>query len=122
MNDKMFQDIFDKLQNGLPKKWKKVVMYIAYTKGSYSMKYYVDDGRGSYKDCFELLGKAELIKLFMSIDAIIKPVRAFLTEKNRWNVLSLVIEESGNIKADYDYSNIDDNRISYEEQWKERYL
>ncbi len=122
MTEKLFQDLFDKLQDGLPKEWNKVVVYIAYTQGSYSMKYYVDAGNGEYIDCFKLLGKTELVKMFMSIDGMIKPVRSSLAEKDRWNVLTLTIENSGKIKADYDYASIDENRIAYEEQWKEKYL
>ena len=43
-----FQNIFDKLQDGMPTEWDKVVLYVAYFEGSYSMKYYVRKEKAEY--------------------------------------------------------------------------
>ena len=33
MNDKIFQEIFDRLQDYLPEDWKRVIYFVGYTKG-----------------------------------------------------------------------------------------
>lgn len=124
MNEKLFQDIFDKLQEVLPEGWSRIAFYAGYTKGSYSMKYYVDDGCGEYIDCFSLnsVNKAKNIHLFVSIDKIISQARGKLDEKNKWNVLSMFINSNGKINANFDYTDISENSIEYEQEWKKRYL
>ena len=73
MNENMFQNIFDKLQEVLPQKWDKIVFYASYFQGSYNMKYFIDLGDGEYKDCFSLgnIPNMQLMKLFMDINKII---------------------------------------------------
>lgn len=124
MNNEMFQNIFNKLQEFLPEKWSKVVLYIGYTAGSYTMKYYTADSKGVYTDCFSQKGvnKADLIKLFMELDKICKKERMDLVDKNRWTVLSMVVDSDGNMKTDFDYADISENAITYEQGWKEKYL
>ena len=124
MNEKLFQIIFDKLQEVVPVKWYKIVFYAGYTKGSYSMKYYVDMGNGKYIDCFSLDGisNMQLMKLFVSIDKEIAEVRTKLDELEKWNVLTMIIDSKGSFKTDFDYNDISDNSISYEKDWKKRYL
>lgn len=124
MNEKLFQIIFDKLQEVVPVKWNKIVFYAGYTKGSYSMKYYVDMGNGKYIDCFSLDGisNMQLMKLFVSIDKEIAEVRTKLEELEKWNVLTMIIDSNGSFKTDFDYNDISDNSISYKKDWKKRYL
>lgn len=124
MNEKLFQNIFDKIQEGLPSEWKRIAFYAGYTGGSYSMKYYVDNGKDGYIDCFSLdnIKKAQIIKLFMSIDKIISPERKKLNEKDRWTVLSMIVNSDGKMKTEFDYTDISENAISYEQEWKAKNL
>lgn len=124
MNEELFQSIFEQLQGILPDEWKKVIFYAGYSEGSYNMKFYVDIGDGNYKDCFELetISKMQLVKLFMSIDKIITEVRNNLEKEKRWTVLTMVVDADGNFKADYDYVNLNEVFVSYEQEWKKRYL
>lgn len=124
MNEAIFQNTFDKLQDFLPKSWKTVVFYAGYTEGSYSMKFYTDCGDGKYIDCFnqEGINKAQLIKLFMSIDKEFSAERKKLTDENKWTVFTMVIDEQGYMRTYFDYTNIDGNTISYEREWKKKYL
>lgn len=124
MNEELFQSIFEQLQGILPDEWKKVIFYAGYSEGSYNMKFYVDIGDGNYKDCFELetISKMQLVKLFMSIDKIITEIRNNLEKEKRWTVLTMVVDADGNFKADYDYVNLNEVFVSYEQEWKKRYL
>ena len=58
----------------------------------------------------------------MAIDKELSAERKTLDEKNRWNVLSLIVEADGRMKAEYDYVDISENSIEYEQMWKEKYL
>lgn len=116
-----FQKIYDVLQTVLPSEWDSVVFYAEYTEGSYSMKYYVKKNN-KYIDCFEIkdIGKGDIIKAFMSIDKIITPVRNAM--KKKWNVVTLVISDKGDFKADFDYKDVEGKTISYHDDWEKKYL
>ena len=49
MDNKVFQDIFDILQPVLPKEWKKLLIFIGYTEGSYTMKYHTCNESGEFR-------------------------------------------------------------------------
>lgn len=124
MNNKIFQKVFDMIQSFLPDDWKKMILYIGYTSGSYSMKFYTCDSQGKYTDCFSQNGanKAKLIHLFMSIDKVMEPERRMLDEKNKWSVMTMIVEENGSIKTEFDYTDISENTIAYEQNWKGKYI
>lgn len=124
MENNMFQNIFDELQNALPEEWKRLAFYASYTDGSYGMKYYVDLGNNQYKDCYELgmYSNIELLKLFMSIDKIISPVRDNLEPEKTWSVMTMLVDNEGNMKTEFDYRDISENFIAYEREWQKKYL
>lgn len=123
MNNEMFQDMFDKLQDGIPESWDKVILYVAYFEGSYTMKYFVRENKGEYVDCYNLEGmsNSKLIKLFMALDKIIAPEREALGEK-KWSVMTLVVDSEGNFNTDFDYKDISADSLTYEEKWEKKYL
>ena len=123
MKDIPYQDIFDTLQEVLPDDWRKVVFYVEYGENSYSMKYFVDTGNGEYTDCFKLkdISKQDIIKAFAVIDSKIMPVRRELNKKDTtWSVMTIVIDDNGNFKVDYEYSS--EGLTEHYEKWKEKYL
>ena len=124
MNELNYQAIFDVLQDVLPSVWEKVVFYAEYTEGSYSMKYFVNINGGSFVDCYQLkeFSKAQIIKAFMNIDRMIRPIRSRMEKEKRWNVLTLIVDASGKFRTEFDYADISENTISYHEAWKEKYL
>lgn len=124
MDNKIFQKIFDILQPVLPNGWKKMVLFVGYTAGSYTMKYYTCDNQGRFTDCFSqsVINRTQLIKLFMSIDKAVSPERKKLNEKNKWSVLTMIVTDDGKMKTDFDYTDISDNAIAYEQSWKEKYI
>lgn len=124
MNEKIFQSIFDKLQDVLPASWNKVIFYAGYTSGSYNMKYYTDCGDGQYIDCFSQpkVSMPCLIKLFSSIDKELSAERKMLEEKKKWTVFTMIVDSQGNMKTYFDYADIEKNTIEYEREWKKKYL
>lgn len=124
MNNDVFQRLFDELQPALPKDWKKLILFVGYTTGSYTMKFYTSDDKDVFTDCFSQKGinKGSLIKLFMNIDKTLKAERNTLNGKDKWNVMTMIVDADGNMKTEYDYADISENAIAYERSWKEKYL
>ena len=124
MIDIPYQSIFNTLQEVLPDDWHKVLFYANYGESSYSMKYFVDSGDGLYTDCFKLkdIPKRDIIKAFAVIDSQIMPIRKELSKKDTWSVMTLVVDDEDNFKADYEYDDISEDTIGYYQRWKEKYL
>lgn len=124
MNPTIYQTIFDKLQDFMPPKWDKLVFYAGYSNGSYSMKYYIENDEEQYIDCFSLQGvkKSDLIKLFIEINKDLSVERESLNAKQKWTVLTMIVDKSGKMRTEFDYADISENSIAYEQEWKKRYL
>ena len=124
MPEIMFQSVSDHLQEVLPVSWEKLVFYAGYTMGSYSMKFYIDEGDGNYIDCFQITGLDErrLFMTFVEIDQVLMCERDKQDTTHRWNVFTMIVDSSGAMHADFDYTNIDKNIFAYERQWQEKYL
>ena len=115
------EEIFNEIQDYLPEKWDKVIYWALYTNDSYSMKYFVkqDD---KYIDCFDLYEDEELIDLFIKLDEIIQNYKAKLKEFDRWTSMVLEVNSDGSFKTNYDYADLNDMIIEYEEKLKKEYL
>ncbi len=124
MNEQVFQEVFDLIGDFLPQDWTKTVLFAGYTKGSYSIKYYCQTKGKDFTDCFDLgaASKAELIKLFIDIDKVLSKERESLDEKNRWSVLTMMVDHDGSMRTAFDYDDHSEDMIAYEKEWKERYL
>ena len=123
MNKINYEKLLDELLDVVPANWKKVVLYAEYTATSYSFKYFVNS-EDKYIDCFDLKGIDEtlLIQKFMKLDEIIRPSRAGLSGKNKWSVMTVVFQNDGNFKTEFDYDDISENSIEYFQKWKTKYL
>ncbi len=123
MNQINFQSIFDKLQDVLPPAWDEVIFYAAYTAGSYSMKYYVKNDT-EIVECFNQTdaNKMQIVKVFMSIDNELTPVRKNLAPNEVWSVMTMIVDRSGNMKTHFDYADISENVIEYTRAWEKKYL
>ena len=88
------------------------------------MKFYTSDKKGIFTDCFGQKGanKAQLIKTFMSIDKALSAVRKELADKDRWTVMTMIVGSDGKMKTEFDYADISENAIAYEQAWKEKYV
>lgn len=124
MNSDMYQKIFNLIAEVLPENWSKLVFMAGYTEGSYSMKYYVKIGATDYLDCFELgnIDNLQILQLFIKLDSVISSERSLLQDSEKWNVLSMTVDSEGKMKTDFDYTDISNDVITYEEEWKKKYL
>lgn len=124
MNDNVYQKIFDMIDPFLPDNWRKMILFVGYTEGSYTMKYYTSDSEGKFADCFEQPGsnKSKLVQLFVNIDKVLSHERKKLDEKNKWTVMTMTVSSSGSIKTSFDYTDISEDAIKYEQKWKEKYI
>lgn len=124
MEEKVFETIFDKVADFLPKDWKNMVFFASYTKGSYTMKFYSENGNKKYVDCFKTPGvsKAKLIKAFMDIDKVLTPQRKELGEDKAWTVFTMKVDSEGHVKADYNYEDHSENMVAFEKEWEAKFL
>ena len=101
----------------------KTVLFVGYTAGSYSMKFYAKTN-SRYIDCFSFAGvsKNDLAKLFKKIDRVLKTERDKLTEKNKWTVLTMIVDSTGAMKTFFEYDDHSDDMIAYKKKWKKKYL
>ena len=118
-----YEKILDELLDMVPTKWDEIVFYAEYTQVSYSFKYFVKSD-SKYIDCFDIQGVTEdkLLQKFMKLDEIIRPSRADLSAKNKLIVMTIVFQNDGNFKTDFDYADVSENSIEYFQKWKVKYL
>ncbi len=121
MNNAIYQEIFDELDNYLVNGWSKLIIYLEYGKASYSFSFYelLD---GVYIKCYDIPGISEknLEDSFRKIDSIISKERN--NEKNLWTNMTIVIDRNGKMKADFDYTDLSVGAYSYKKNWKKKYL
>lgn len=124
MNSDIFQNTFDLLLDYLPADWDKLIFYAAYTNGSYSMKYFTKSEDSGWIDCFSQkdITRSDLIKLFIKINNSLSKERNDLSDKDRWTVLTMIVDSNGNMTSDFDYTDISDCEIEYERKWEKKYL
>lgn len=124
MGEKIYQDIFDKLIDYLPEDWKNMIFFAGYTNGSYSMKFYFENGDKKYTDCFSMPGasKIALAKLFMDIDKELSDYRKELGEDKAWTIFTMQVDSDGYMKTEYEYDDHSDDMIAYERTWEKKYL
>lgn len=63
-----------------------------------------------------------MIKVFMNIDKIIKVERDKLDDKSKWSVMTMIVDADGNMKTEFDYSDISEDSIGYEQNWRKKYI
>lgn len=114
--------VLENIKSFLPNNWKKVVFRAYYDEDSYDMKYYVKTPSG-YKDCFKFASADQHISAFDEIDKLLKSIRSKLSNKNRWSVVTVIIEKNGKFKVNYEYDDLSDSFVTlYMNKWKKEYL
>ena len=118
MDEKIYQIIFDMIQDYLPVQWKNLLFFASYTGGSYSMKFFVRTHDNNVVDCFKLpeVSKRILMTLFIDIDKILSKQRNELEKEKRWTVFVLKVDNSGKMKAEYDYDDHSVDMIEYQKK------
>ena len=46
--------------------------------------------------------------------------RKALSEKDRWTIFTMTVNEDGNMQAEFDYGDHSEDLISYEREWKKK--
>lgn len=121
MNEKVYQRIYNEIEGFLGDEWEKVVVYLEYGETSYSIAFY-KMANGKYTKCYALDGVSEkkLYAAFSKIDKFVASERE--NEKDLWSNMTLVIDATGKMKADFDYTDLSKGSYQYSKQWEKTYL
>ena len=121
INEKTYQSIYDELDKYLIPGWEKLIVYLEYGKASYSFSFYVKV-RGEYVKCYDLpeASEDELSLSFKKIDKLLDNERK--AEKDSWSNMTIVVDESGKMHAEIDYTDLTKGAYQYKKDWKKKYL
>lgn len=122
INDKVYQSIFDEVSEYLPNDWEKLVVYLEFGESSYSISFYVKE-HGNYTKCYDLSGISDE-DLYQSFKRISKEVMQQRNEISgqKWTNMTMVVERTGKMNVDFDYTDLSENAYQYSKKWKKKYL
>lgn len=120
MNDKIYQIIFDEISQFLPNEWSKLIVYLEHGKEAYSYSFYVKI-KDDYVKCFDLgIPESELFSAFSRIEKQVSKERSQLEKP--WTNMTMVVDSDGNMKTNFDYTNLSHGNYQYKKAWKNKYL
>lgn len=120
MNDKIYQIIFDEISRFLPYGWSKLIVYLEHGEEAYSYSFYVKI-KEDYVKCFNLgIPDTELFSAFSRIEKQVSKERSQL--EKRWTNMTMVIDNDGNMKTIFDYTDLSHGNYQYKKTWKNKYL
>lgn len=124
MNDNIYGLIANELLTVLPSEWQEVIFYGELSEGGFSFDYYVAIEGSSFTQCFKLEGlkRTDIMNTFRKIYSIILPSWKSLDKDKQWSNFTFILSEGGNFKAEFDYTNLQENAYTYHQKWRERYL
>ena len=128
LQQKVYQDIFSKIQEFLPTDWQKVDFHMYHTSRFFGIKYFVLTKENEWVDCFKILDENVETELFLSIDDDVAVVWNQLPKKQKWYVLNMIIDNQGYINVSYDYADgvQNDDLFMYlhnkEKQWEKKFI
>ena len=121
MNEKIYQNMYDELDKYLVSGWEKLVVYLEYGKASYSFSFFVKV-KDKYVKCYDLPGVSDddLAESFKKIDKFMDKERK--KNKDEWSNMTFIVEKSGKMHADLDYTDLSEGTYQYKKNWKKKYL
>ena len=122
MNDRIYQEIYDEISSSILPNCEWVVIYLEYGEESYSYSFY-EKIDSEYMNGYDLPGVSEkkIDDTFKRIDKMI--MRERKKEKAElWSNMTLSISKSGDVRADFDYTDLSDGNYQYKKDWKKKYL
>ena len=120
MNDKIYQMIFNELFVFLPSEWSSVVIYLEHGEEAYSYSFYVKVGR-EYEKCFDLdISENNLFAAFARIEKEVSKERSKLDKC--WSNMTMIVDNEGNMKTAFDYTDLSSGNYKYKKEWKKKYL
>lgn len=121
MDNKIYQMIFDEISGFLPSVWDKVVIYLEHGEDSYSYSFFVKE-KDEYIKCFDLnnLSEEELFAAFSRIEIKVSAERSKM--KDCWSNMTMVVDNSGAMRTEFDYTDLSSGNYQYKKLWKKKYL
>lgn len=120
MNDKIYQMIFNEVVDFLPSEWTNVVIYLEHGEEAYSYSFYVKVS-GKYVKCFDLdISENELFAAFARIEKKVSKERSKLDKC--WSNMTMIVDDEGNMKTAFDYTDLSHGNYQYKKAWKKKYL
>lgn len=121
--DILFQNMYDIISQTLPDSWDKLVIHASFFEDACDIKYYVRQKGKGFQDCFSLdLSKDELLSTLHFLYEEITAVRKSLPEKDRWNDITVIIDDEGNLNTKYDYEGSLISDENCQKAWLSKYL
>lgn len=113
--------IYDEISKYIPDGWSSLVVYLEYGDESYSFSFYVRIGN-RYIKCYELpnVSDEDLELTFEKIDNFVAKARD--NERDPWSNMTIVVDNSGNMKTYFDYTDLSNGNYQYKKTWKQQYL
>ena len=120
INDRIYQYIFDEISLYLPKAWDRLVVYLEYGEASYSISFYIK-ASGRYIKCYDLenVSEEDLYLLFMRINKEVSELRDGINGE-KWSNMSMVVEHTGKMHVDFDYTDLTEKAYQYSKDWKKK--
>ncbi len=121
MSEKIYQKVYDELDKYLVPGWDRLVVYLEYGEASYSFSFFIKLN-DKYIKCYDLPNTSEndLAESFRKIDDVMDKERN--KNKAEWSNMTVIIEKSGKMRADLDYTDLSKGTYQYKKKWKEKYL
>ena len=122
IDDKTYQKIYDELGRFLLPDWEKIIIYLEYGEGSYAFSFY-EKIWDKYVNGYDLPGvkEREIDTAFRKIDKLILKERK-KENGNLWTNMTIVVTKSGDMKADFDYTDLSEGTYQFKKLWKKKYL
>ena len=122
INDYVYQSIFDEVYKYLPNDWDKVVIYLEYGESSYSISFYVKES-GQFIKCYDLndISDEALYQSFRRINNEVMVQRNKIIGE-KWSNMTMVVDRSGKMQVDFDYTDLTEKAYQYSKEWKNKYL
>lgn len=122
MMDEIYQEIYDILFPILPSEWEQIVVRGVFGKEGNEIKFFIRDNAGKYSDCFSLgVEREKILQTSKLILSTLERLRQS-SEKEYWNVATIVINNDGDFNADFNYSSDVLFDSKYDSAWRAHYL
>ena len=120
MHDKIYQMIFNEVSDFLPDEWTDLIVYLEHGEEAYSYCFYVKTNE-KYVKCFDLdISEEKLLAAFARIEKKVSKERSKLDKC--WSNMTMIVDGNGNMKTDFDYTDLSRGNYQYKKAWKKKYL
>ena len=122
ISESVYQAIYDEIRQYLATDWEKLIVYFEYGEASYLISFYAKYG-SEYVKCYDLPNVLEddLVNSFVKINDIVSAERN-KEESQIWSNMTMVLDSTGNVHIDYDYTDLSNGTFQFKKEWKKKYL